>query len=67
MIKAGRSADAEEHLWRAFEKQPSLELYKRIRQLAGEDERNRALKFLDARLAREERTRWQCLTFSSRS
>jgi len=60
LIKAGRSADAEAHLWRAFEKQPSLELYKRIRQLAGEDGRDRALKFLDARLAREERTRWHC-------
>lgn len=58
LIKAGRSSDAEAHLWRAFEKQPSLELYKRIRQLVGAEGRDRALKFLDARLAREQRTRW---------
>jgi len=58
LIKAGRCVEAEAHLWRAFEKQPSLELYKRIRQLAGEAGRDRALKFLDARLAREQRTRW---------
>jgi len=57
-VKASRREDAEAHLWRAFEKQPSLELYKRIRQLAGAEGRDRALKFLDARLAREQRTRW---------
>jgi tetratricopeptide (TPR) repeat protein len=67
LIKAGRRQDAEAHLWRAFEKQPSLELYNRIRQLAGEKGRDRALKFLDARLAREQRTRWLTRpTFSSR-
>jgi hypothetical protein len=58
LVKASRREDAEAHLWRAFEKQPSLELYNRIRQLAGEDGRNRALKFLEARSAREQRTRW---------
>jgi SWIM zinc finger len=58
LIKAGRSKDAEAQLWRAFEKAPGLELYKRIRQLAGEGGRDRALKFLEARLGREESTRW---------
>jgi hypothetical protein len=58
LMKAGRSWDAEAHLWRAFEKQPSLELYTRIRQLAGEEGRDQALKSLDARLGREQRTRW---------
>jgi tetratricopeptide (TPR) repeat protein len=51
LIKAGRSEDAEAHLWRAFENLPSLELYKRIRRLASEEGRDRAVKFLDARLA----------------
>ena len=36
LAKAGRSADAETHLWRAFEKAPSLELYGRLRKLGGE-------------------------------
>jgi uncharacterized Zn finger protein len=56
--KLGREEDAVAHLWRAFEKAPSLELYKRLRGLAGEAGRDRALKFLEARLGREERTRW---------
>lgn len=58
LMKVGRRKDAEAHLWRAFAKVPSLELYKRLRQLAGEDGRDRALEFLEARLAHEERTRW---------
>jgi hypothetical protein len=58
LIKAGRNKDAEAQLWRAFEKAPGLELYKRIRQLAGEAGRDRALKFLEARLGPEEGTRW---------
>jgi tetratricopeptide (TPR) repeat protein len=58
LMKAGRREDAAAHLWRAFEKQPSLDLYKRIRQVAGEDACDRALKLLQARLAREQRTRW---------
>lgn len=58
LMKLGRREDAAAHLWRAFEKVPTLELYKRIRQLAGEAGRDRALMFLEARLGREERTRW---------
>jgi uncharacterized Zn finger protein len=58
LTKLGRSEDAVAHLWRSFEKLPSLDLYKRVRQLAGEDGRDRALKFLEAWLGRDERTRW---------
>ena len=56
LAKAGRSADAEAHLWRAFEKAPSLELYGRLRKLGGEAARARATKFLEARLVNEKRT-----------
>jgi len=58
LMKAGRSKDAEAHLWRAFEKAPSIELYNRLRQLGDETARDRALEFLETRLGREERTRW---------
>ena len=58
LSKTGRKADAEAHLWRAFEKAPSLVLNKRLRALAGETARDRALKFLEARLGKEQRTRW---------
>ena len=57
LMKAGRSKDAAAHLWRAFEKAPSIELYKRLRQLGDETARDRALEFLETRLGREERTR----------
>ena len=56
LAKAGRSADAEAHLWRAFEKAPSLELYGRLRKLGGEAARARATTFLEARLVNETRT-----------
>lgn len=49
--KAGRKTDAEVHLWRAFEKLPSLELYQRLRKLSGESVRERAVSQLEARLA----------------
>lgn len=47
LSKAGRKGDAEAHLQRAFEKEPSLELYKRLCNLGGEAVRQRAVKFLD--------------------
>jgi tetratricopeptide (TPR) repeat protein len=47
LSKAGRKGDAEAHLQRAFEKEPSLELYKRLCNLGGEAARQRAVKFLD--------------------
>lgn len=46
LVKAGRVDDAEAALWRAFEKAPSLELYQRLRELAGETARERAIEQL---------------------
>jgi uncharacterized Zn finger protein len=60
LTEIGRKEEAEAHLWRTFEKAPHFELYKRIRQLVGDTGRDRALKFLETRLGREERTRWHC-------
>jgi tetratricopeptide (TPR) repeat protein len=58
-VRAGRGAEAEAVLWRAFERNPSLHLYRRLRQLAGEAARDRALSFLKSRLAVAERGgRW---------
>jgi predicted DNA-binding protein len=58
LVKAGRTMDAQSHLWRAFGKEPSLELYARLRKLGGKTARERAVRALEARLAAEERTRW---------
>ncbi len=58
LSKAGRKTDAEAHLWRAFEKVPDLDLCKRLSKLGGKTARERAVKFLEARLANEQRTRW---------
>ena len=55
LAKAGRKKDAEAHLWRAFEKAPSLELYARLRKLGGKAARERARQFLEARLVTEKR------------
>lgn len=58
LSKAGRKGEAEEHLWRAFRKAPSLELYARFREIGGEGARDRGLTFLDTRVASEVRTQW---------
>jgi tetratricopeptide (TPR) repeat protein len=58
LAKAGRKSDAEAHLWRAFEKAPSFELYARLRKVGGESARERTVKLLEARLVTEQRTRW---------
>jgi tetratricopeptide (TPR) repeat protein len=58
LSKAGRKAEAETHLQRAFEKTPTLELYKQLRKFGGEAARERALKLLEARQGRRERTSW---------
>lgn len=58
LSEAGRTADAEAHLWRTFEKQPSLELYKRLVALVGKVARERALTFLEAECSKEKATRW---------
>lgn len=51
LVKAGRKEEAAVHLWKAFEKAPGLELYRRLRKFAGQTARERALAHLDARLA----------------
>jgi hypothetical protein len=51
LVKAGRKEEAAIHLWKAFEKEPGLELYRRLRKLGGKAVRERALSYLDARLA----------------
>lgn len=47
--KAGRHGEAEAHLWRAFEAAPDLDLYLRLRPLAGEAACDRALASIEAR------------------
>lgn len=53
LVKAGRTEDAEAHLWRAFTQAPSLELYRRLRTLQGDSARERAIVLLRARMAKE--------------
>jgi tetratricopeptide (TPR) repeat protein len=55
---AGRKGDAEKHLWQAFEKAPSLELYARLRKLGKTAARDRAVKILEDRLVAKTRTPW---------
>jgi tetratricopeptide (TPR) repeat protein len=56
LIKARRFHEAEASLWRAFEKTPSLELYKALRACSGIDARQRAIGFLESRLAASRET-----------
>ena len=58
LFKAGRKGDAEAHLQRAFEKSPTLELYKRLCQFGGVAARERVLKFLEAKQAGAEKISW---------
>jgi hypothetical protein len=58
LVKAGRKRDAEAHLWRAFEKGPSLALYARLREFGGKAARERGLAVLE-RLRKGEKARWQ--------
>jgi uncharacterized Zn finger protein len=58
LSKSGRRSDAEAHLWRAFEKVPSFELYARLRELAGKSACGRAIEFLQVRAGKGERARW---------
>jgi hypothetical protein len=59
LLKARRKKDAEAHLWRAFGKAPSLELYLKLRKLGGKAASERAIELLEARLVTEERSPWQ--------
>jgi tetratricopeptide (TPR) repeat protein len=57
--KARRKADAEAHLWRAFQKAPSLDIYKELRRAGGEPAAARALAFLESRLGDSKRQSWR--------
>ncbi len=48
LTKVGRERDAEAHLWTAFEKTPSLEIYTRLRSGGGDAVRKRATQWLEA-------------------
>jgi hypothetical protein len=50
LSKVGRKTEAEAHLWRFFEKEPSQELYARLRKLGGHAARERVVRFLETRL-----------------
>jgi hypothetical protein len=58
LAKTGRQSDAEAHLRRAFEAAPSLEFYARLRKVGGKSASERAVKFLEDRLVKAERTQW---------
>jgi tetratricopeptide (TPR) repeat protein len=54
LAKAGRKGDAEKHLWRAFERAPSRDLYERLRKLGGTAACERALALLEASLSTDD-------------
>jgi uncharacterized Zn finger protein len=58
LTKAGRKDDAAAHLWRAFDKAPSVELYAGLRKLDAKAARERAIEFLQRRLAKEKPSQW---------
>jgi uncharacterized Zn finger protein len=58
LSKAGRKADAEALLWRAFEKAPSFELYKQLRKLGGKAALQRIIGILEMRSAGKKRAGW---------
>lgn len=58
LAKNGRPSDAEAHLWRAFEKAPTFELYGRLLEIGGETARKRALEVLERQCAQEGRRGW---------
>jgi tetratricopeptide (TPR) repeat protein len=58
LSKTGRKADAEALLWRAFEKAPSLELYKQLRKLGDKTALERIIGILETRSAGKKRAGW---------
>jgi uncharacterized Zn finger protein len=58
LAKTGRVRDAETHLWTAFEKDPSLALYARLRKAGGDAARGRAVKLIEARCAQKAGAGW---------
>lgn len=59
LAEAGRPAEAEAHLWRAFAGAPSEELYGRLAALGGDPARERAFGVLEADLAAGRPAPWQ--------
>lgn len=57
--KVGRKADAEAHLWRAFQKEPSLGLYEELRKIGGEAAARRVVEVLESRLSNNKRSSWR--------
>lgn len=58
LLNAKRKPDAEAHLWRAFEKEPSMSLHDRLRSLAGKPATQRVMNLLQERLAGKPRSPW---------
>jgi tetratricopeptide (TPR) repeat protein len=56
LSKAGRKADAEAHLWRAFEKAPSLDIYKQLLEHGGPAAAGRAVALVEKRAAGKQRS-----------
>jgi hypothetical protein len=55
LSRKGRKEEAAAHLWRIFEKSPSLDLYQPLAKLAGPAARERAIGLLEAQSASGER------------
>jgi tetratricopeptide (TPR) repeat protein len=58
LTKAKRADDAVSHLWRAFEKAPSLEIYRRLTAIGGQVHAERARARLEVRAPGERSTQW---------
>jgi tetratricopeptide (TPR) repeat protein len=58
LAKVGRKDDAEAHLWRAFEKQPTYELYQHLRKIGGKAGSERVIELLKAQLGKKSRSPW---------
>jgi len=58
LVRARRKADAEAHLWRAFEKAPTFELYERLRKIGGKAGTERVIEWLQSRLIKKNRSDW---------
>jgi uncharacterized Zn finger protein len=58
LAKAGRKADASAHLWRAFEKEPGLDIYKQLLKFGGRAAADRAIDLAEKRAAGRRRSVW---------
>ncbi|MBR1129082.1 SWIM zinc finger family protein [Bradyrhizobium iriomotense] len=58
LAKARRKPEAEAHLWRAFEKQPSLEIFKQLRKIGGDPTAERVAALLEAGLGQKSGRTW---------